>query len=73
MHCVHQLLTSDVELDGVGVGAALGVGRDAVVRPARVPPEPLQDEALVPHDDAAPQVLSQRGALKKKALQSASR
>ena len=58
-------LTSDVELDRVGVGAALGVGGDAVVRPARVPAQPLQDEALVPHDDAAPQVLSQRRALKK--------
>ena len=57
-------LTSDVELEGVGVGAALRVGGDTVVRPARVPPQPLQHQALVPHDDAAAKVLPQRRALK---------
>ena len=57
-------LTSDVELEGVGVGAALRVGGDTVVRPARVPPQPLQHQALVPHDDAAAKVLPQWGALK---------
>ena len=61
---MHSALTSYVELEWVGVGAALRVGGDAVVRPARVPPQPLQHEALVPHDDAATKVLPQRRALK---------
>ena len=59
-------LTLDVEVDGVALCVTLRVAGGALVAARPESAHPLQNEAPVAHDHAAPRVRHQHSALKEK-------